>query len=84
MTGAILLHGTDVVIPLGNYSLSDGIPTLGENVNATPIALAASAGLAHLWVSTEPAFMIISRGDELIEPEEPIAQHQCEARMLTQ
>ena len=104
MTGAILPHGTDLVIPVENYSLSNGIVTLGEDINITPyrnvqrraddgvsgaimlgcgvtlgapeIAVAASAGLAHLWVSAEPAFMIISTGDELIEPGEPIAPHQ--------
>lgn len=48
----------------------------GVLLGAPEIAVAASAGLARLWVSAEPAFMIISTGDELIEPGEPIAEHQ--------
>jgi molybdopterin molybdotransferase len=57
--------------PLGSMMLRSGA-LLGP----PEIAVAASAGLARLWVSAEPAFMIIATGDELIEPGEPIAEHQ--------
>ncbi len=40
------------------------------------IAVAASAGMARLRVSRQPSFMIVSTGDELIEPGEAIAEHQ--------
>ena len=57
--------------PLGSTMLKSGA-LLGP----PEIAVAASAGLARLMVSAEPAFMIIATGDELIEPGEPIAEHQ--------
>ena len=40
------------------------------------IAVAASAGMARLHVSAQPALMVVSTGDELIEPGDPIADHQ--------
>jgi molybdopterin molybdotransferase len=48
----------------------------GVRLGATEIAVAASAGLARLRVSRQPRFMIISTGDELVEPGQPIAEHQ--------
>jgi molybdopterin molybdotransferase len=48
----------------------------GTLLGAAEIAVAASAGLGHLQVSADPRFMIISTGDELIEPGEPIADQQ--------
>ncbi|MGH8265769.1 MAG: molybdopterin molybdotransferase MoeA [Steroidobacteraceae bacterium] len=104
MTGAILPHGTDCVIPLEEYAVADGIVSLNTDVvgkayrnvqrrgadsqpgvamlkagtvlGAPEIAVAASAGLASIRVSRQPNLMIISTGDELIEPGEPIAAHQ--------
>jgi molybdopterin molybdotransferase len=40
------------------------------------IAVAASAGMARVRVSSQPAFMIVSTGNELVEPGEPIAAQQ--------
>ena len=40
------------------------------------IAVAASAGMARVRVCSQPAVMIVSTGDELIEPGDPIADHQ--------
>jgi molybdopterin molybdotransferase len=48
----------------------------GTRLGAAEVAVAASAGLAHLAVSTDPRFMIVSTGDELVEPGDPIAEHQ--------
>jgi len=48
----------------------------GVRLGATEIAVAASAGLGRLSVSRQPRFMIISTGDELVEPGHPIAEHQ--------
>jgi len=104
MTGAILPHDTDVVVPLEEYSLDQGAAALDENVKisryrniqrrgvdgpsgavmlrsgallgAPEIAVAASAGLSRLQVTADPALMIIATGDELVEPGEPIAEHQ--------
>jgi molybdopterin molybdotransferase len=104
MTGAMLPHLTDLVIPIEQYTLDRGVATLtgeiddsafrnvqrraadgrlgslmlksGTLLGAPEIAVAASAGLGHLQVSADPRFMIISTGDELIEPGEPIAEQQ--------
>jgi molybdopterin molybdotransferase len=48
----------------------------GLRLGATEIGIAASAGLPYLCVSRQPRLMIISTGDELIEPGHPIAAHQ--------
>jgi molybdopterin molybdotransferase len=45
-------------------------------LGAPEIAVAASAGLPRLQVSADPAFMIVSTGNELVEPGEPIAEQQ--------
>jgi molybdopterin molybdotransferase len=50
--------------------------TTGTLLRAPEIAVAASAGMARVRVSSQPAVMIVSTGDELIEPGEPIAEHQ--------
>ncbi|MFZ1101015.1 MAG: molybdopterin molybdotransferase MoeA [Steroidobacteraceae bacterium] len=104
MTGAIMPRGTDCVIPLEEYAISDGtaalkadargsswrnvqrrgedsrpgVPMLkaGVRLGAPEIAVAASAGLARVRVSRQPQLMVVSTGDELIEPGEPIAEHQ--------
>lgn len=104
MTGAILPLGTDCVIPLEEYDLTDGVASLkaearakayrnvqrrgedsqpgvpmlkgGVRLGGPEIGVAASAGLANLMVSRQPRLMVISTGDELIEPGKPIAEHQ--------
>lgn len=48
----------------------------GVRLGAPEIAVAASAGLGHIEVSRQPKIMVASTGDELIEPGEPIADHQ--------
>ena len=104
MTGAILPHGTDCVIPLEEYEQSTGSVSLKDETRGNPyrnvqrrgedshpdvpmlkagarlggpeIGVAASAGLPALLVSRQPRLMVISTGDELIEPGQPIAEHQ--------
>lgn len=55
-----------------------GVPMLraGTRLGAPEIAVVASAGLARVSVSRQPSFVVISTGDELVEPGEPIAEHQ--------
>jgi molybdopterin molybdotransferase len=55
-----------------------GVPMLraGVRLGAPEIAVAASAGLAAVEVSRQPRFIVISTGDELVEPGQPIAAHQ--------
>jgi molybdopterin molybdotransferase len=48
----------------------------GTLLRAPEIAVAASAGMARVRVSSQPAVMVISTGDELIEPGDPIAEFQ--------
>ena len=48
----------------------------GTLLRAPEIAVAASAGMARVRVSSQPAVMIVSTGDELIEPGDPIEEHQ--------
>ncbi|MGH8226429.1 MAG: molybdopterin molybdotransferase MoeA [Steroidobacteraceae bacterium] len=55
-----------------------GVPMLkaGTKLGAPEIGVVASAGLPCVLVSRQPDCMAISTGDELIEPGEPIAEHQ--------
>ncbi len=104
MTGAVLPHGTDSVIPMEEYHASAGEVTLkaeaaaepwrnvqrrgsespsgiamlreGIRLGATEIAVIASAGLAEVEVSCQPRIQVISTGDELVDPGQPIAGHQ--------
>ena len=48
----------------------------GTLLRAPEIAVVASAGMARVRVSSQPAIMVISTGDELVEPGEPIADYQ--------
>jgi len=48
----------------------------GSVLNAPEIAVAASAGMARVRVSSQPAIVVISTGNELVEPGDPIAPHQ--------
>jgi molybdopterin molybdotransferase len=48
----------------------------GLRLGSTRIAIAAGAGKARVQVSSQPMLAVISTGNELIEPGEPILQHQ--------
>jgi molybdopterin molybdotransferase len=48
----------------------------GTLLRAPEVAVAASAGMARVRVSSQPAIMVVSTGDELIEPGDPIAEFQ--------
>lgn len=55
-----------------------GVPMLvsGTLLGAPEIAVVASAGLAHVQVGRQPKYMVVSTGDELVEPGRPIEEHQ--------
>ena len=55
-----------------------GLPMLkaGTVLGAPEIAVVASAGLAAAQVARQPGFMVVSTGNELIEPGRPIEEHQ--------
>jgi molybdopterin molybdotransferase len=50
--------------------------TAGARLTAPEVAIAAGAGMARVRVSLHPAVIVISTGNELIEPGEPILPHQ--------
>jgi molybdopterin molybdotransferase len=48
----------------------------GMRLRAPEIAIAAAAGMARVRVSAQPMLAVISTGNELIEPGEPVLPHQ--------
>jgi len=50
--------------------------TAGQRLRAPEIAIAASAGMARIRVASQPMLAVISTGNELIEPGEPVLAHQ--------
>jgi molybdopterin molybdotransferase len=48
----------------------------GERLHAPEIAAAAGAGMARIRVSSQPMLAVISTGNELVEPGEPVLAHQ--------
>ena len=48
----------------------------GVRLGAPEIAVAAGAGMPRIRVSAQPTISVVSTGDELIEPGEPILAHQ--------
>jgi len=81
--GTATLHGNVSATPYHNVHRrgTDGsagacVLQAGTCLRPPEIAVAASTGRARLQVSRQPSFMILSTGDELIEPGEPILDHQ--------
>jgi molybdopterin molybdotransferase len=48
----------------------------GTRLMAPEVAVAASAGMARVRVASQPTLAVLSTGNELIEPGEPILAHQ--------
>lgn len=48
----------------------------GTRLGPPEIAIAAGAGMARIRVSTQPMLAVISTGNELVEPGDPILPHQ--------
>ena len=48
----------------------------GTRLAAPEIAVAAGAGMARVRVSSQPNIVVISTGNELVEPGEPVLPHQ--------
>jgi molybdopterin molybdotransferase len=48
----------------------------GVKLRAPEIAIAASAGMARIRVSSQPMLAVISTGNELVEPGEPVLDYQ--------
>jgi molybdopterin molybdotransferase len=104
MTGAILPHGCDCVVPVEKLAVRDGVAELAADVEPRPmlnvhsrgldcrkgqlllergtrlgpaeIAVLASNGNARVTVTREPRIVVISTGDELVEPGEVVQEWQ--------
>lgn len=50
--------------------------TAGVRLRAPEIAIAAAAGMPRIRVSSQPMLAVISTGNELVEPGEPVLPHQ--------
>lgn len=50
--------------------------TAGTRLTAPEVAIAAGAGMARLRVSAQPMIVVISTGNELVEPGDAIEPHQ--------
>lgn len=48
----------------------------GTRLSPPEIAIVASAGMPRIRVSSQPAIVVVSSGNELVEPGEPILPHQ--------
>jgi molybdopterin molybdotransferase len=48
----------------------------GTRLSAPEVAIVASAGMARVRVSSQPMVVVISTGNELVEPGDPIQPHQ--------
>jgi molybdopterin molybdotransferase len=48
----------------------------GQRLRAPEIAIVASAGMARVRVASQPMLAVISTGNELVEPGEPVLAHQ--------
>jgi molybdopterin molybdotransferase len=48
----------------------------GTRLHAPEVAIAAGAGMARIRISSQPMLVVISTGNELIEPGEPVLAHQ--------
>jgi molybdopterin molybdotransferase len=48
----------------------------GAKLRAPEVAIAASAGMARIRVSSQPMLAVISTGNELVEPGEPVLAYQ--------
>jgi molybdopterin molybdotransferase len=48
----------------------------GTQLHAPEVAIAAAAGMARIRISSQPMLAVISTGNELIEPGEPVLAHQ--------
>lgn len=71
VTTGMNIHHRGSDLRQGTLILSSGI-----RLESPEVAAAAGAGMARLRVSQQPAFMVVSTGNELVEPGEPIEPWQ--------
>jgi molybdopterin molybdotransferase len=71
VTSGLNIHARASDLAQGTLLLSTGM-----RLEAPDVATAAGAGMARLRVSQQPACMVISTGNELVEPGDPIQPWQ--------
>ena len=59
-----------------DYAQGDDLLHPGRRISPLDVAVIASAGLAEVRTCKPPVIRIVSTGDELVPPGEPIAAHQ--------
>jgi molybdopterin molybdotransferase len=59
-----------------DYAQGDELLSPGRRISPLDVAVIASAGLAEVDAAKSPVIRIVSTGDELVPPGEPIAAHQ--------
>jgi molybdopterin molybdotransferase len=86
MTGAMMPNGCNCVVPVENIDVRDGVAQLRDDAPAPvrnfcrlgppEVAVIASNGQSHALVTRTPKIVVISTGDELIEPGQPLRDWQ--------
>lgn len=84
VAGGVAVLQDEVAVRLGQNVHARGSDSLrgarlleaGVRLEAPDVATAAGAGMARLKVSRQPAFMVISTGNELVEPGDPMETWQ--------
>jgi molybdopterin molybdotransferase len=74
--GAPVVRGNGVHVRASDLSRGALLLSSGIRLEAPDVSAAAGAGMARLRVSQQPAFMVISTGNELVEPGEAIESWQ--------
>jgi molybdopterin molybdotransferase len=82
MTGAMLPAGCDCVIPVERIAIRNDHAHLSDAAEATPWlnlhrrGIDCRAGIVHVQVARMPRIVVISTGDELVEPGKPLSDWQ--------
>jgi molybdopterin molybdotransferase len=74
--GTEITAGQNVHRRASDSRQGDLLLKMGTLLRAPEVAVAASAGMSRVRVSGQPAVIVISTGNELVEPGEPILSHQ--------
>ncbi|MCO5043922.1 MAG: molybdopterin molybdotransferase MoeA [Kiritimatiellae bacterium] len=74
--GTVVERGQFLNAQGADRKAGDVLLPAGTLLRSPQIAIAISTGATHLAVAKPPSFAIVSVGDELIEPDRPVAQFQ--------
>jgi molybdopterin molybdotransferase len=75
-TGLVVTPGMNIHHRGSDLKQGTLILSSGMRLESPQVTAAAGAGMARLRVSQQPAFMVVSTGNELVEPGEPIEAWQ--------